>query len=438
MTRFLLEGNSRLLFSEPGTGKTRSVIDSTDALTSGMDIKGSLIIAPKRVAVLTWPDEIAKWSSHNVADMRSEAGAKAWKDGTASYYVINIDRLPWFCEKFLGGKDPIPVDQVVFDECHRIRNPTGVRAKKFMKCRDQFKRFVGMTGTPTPNSPLELFNQVRMMDGGESLGKVWTHFQRTHAYSDYLGYKWTLLPGAADRIYEKIAHMTLVQRAADWLDIPPVSVHDIEVSLDEETMKKYRELEKESLLLFREGEVVADTAATLVGKLRQMTSGFIYGIEDGQKVVIPAHGDKLAALGALHKKLDYDPLLIFIQYNHERDHILKAFPEARIFDEKDIGKWNDGKIPMWVAHPRSAGEGLNLQKPCANVCWFSQTYSSAEYNQGNSRVARTGQTRETRIWRLIVPDTIDEAVVEVVRKKVEGQNAAFSALRALSQLKMTP
>jgi len=436
MTKFLLEGNSRLLFSEPGIGKTRSVIDASDVLTSELAIRGTLVIAPKRVAVLTWPDEISKWSSHNVADMRTAEGAESWEDGTAAYYVINIDRLPWFCEKFLTGRKTLPVDQVVFDECHRIRNPTGVRAKKFMKHRDYFRRFVGMTGTPTPNSPLELFNQARMMDGGESLGKVWTHFQRTHAYPDFMGYKWTLIPGAADRIYEKIAHMTLVQRAADWLDIPPVSVHDIEVTLGEETMKKYRELEKESLLLFREGEVVAETAAVLVGKLRQMTSGFIYGIEDGQKVVIPAHGDKLGALAALHKKLEYDPLLVFIQYNHEREYILKAFPEARMFDEKDIGKWNEGKIPMWVAHPLSAGEGLNLQKPCANVCWFSQTYSSSEYLQGNSRVARTGQTRETRIWRLLVADTIDEAVVEVVRKKVEGQNAAFSALRALAQLKL--
>lgn len=434
MAKFLLEGDSRLLFSEPGTGKTRSVIDSSDILMSGLAIRGTLVIAPKRVAVLTWPDEVAKWSQHRVADMRTEEGAELWGSGDAEYYVINIDRLPWFCEKFLTGKKPLPVNQVVFDECHRIRNPTGVRAKKFMKHRDKFSRFVGMTGTPTPNSPLELFNQVRMMDGGESLGKVWSKFQRDHAYSDFMGFKWTLFEGAADRIYQKIAHMTLVQRAADWLDIPPVSVHDIEVRLSEDTKKEYQKLEEDSLLQLRDGEVTAETAAVLVGKLRQMTSGFVYGINEGERVVLPVHGDKIEALVKLHKDLDYDPLLVFIQYNHEREHILKAYPKARMFDEKDIKKWDAGEIPMWIAHPLSAAEGLNLQKPCANVCWFSQTYSSSQYLQGNSRVARTGQTRETRIWRLIVPDSIDEAIVEISRRKVEGQNAAFAALRALSQL----
>ncbi len=435
MTKFLLEGNSRLLFSEPGVGKTRATIDANDWLMSDADIEGTLIIAPKRVAVLTWPDELSKWSRHQCADLRTPEGVKAWKTGSSPYYVINIDRIQQFCDTLLKGKKSIPAQSLVLDECHRLKDPMGKRVKELMKHRGLFSRFAGLTGTPTPNSPLDLFSQARLMDGGVSLGKSWTQFRQTYATPDFMGYKWSLNPGADEAIYRRIHHMTLVMRAAEWMDIPPVEVIEIEIPLPDQFRAEYLKLQKESILQTLSGEVVAETAAVLVGKLRQMTSGAVYssGEETGRSV-LPFHDAKTEALRKLHDSIGRKPMLVFIQYDHERDRILKALPWAKLFDETKIDDWNDGKIPMWVAHPASTSEGLNLQKPCGHICWFSGTYSSSEFTQGNARVARTGQTRPTTIYRLVMRGTIDEAVVEATRRKIAGQNAALETLKMLARL----
>lgn len=436
MREFLLEGDSRLLFSEPGVGKSRPVIETSDYLASGLDITGTLVIAPKRVALLTWPNELEKWSQFGCANLATEAGMAAWRKGSAAWYLINIDRLQQFVEQCLKGKKAIPVSQIVWDECHIIRNPTGKRIKKFMPHRGLFSRHVGMTGTPTPNSPLDLFSQARTLDGGEALGKVWTAFRSQYATSDYMGYTWSLNPGAKEDIYRKISHMTLAMKASEWMDIPPVQIIDIDVALPDDARADYKTLEKEYILELLDGEVVAQTAGVLVGKLRQMTGGAVYhgGEEGTPREVAEIHTAKIEALQKLHDKMEREPLLVFLHYDHERDRIKKAIPYARDFREEDLGKWNAGEISMWLAHPKSAGVGLNLQGPCATVCWFSGTYSSADFSQGNARVARTGQTKPTSIYRLMCPDTIDEAMVETVRRKLDGQNGALETLKNMATL----
>lgn len=311
----------------------------------------------------------------------------------------------------------------------------GKRSKVLNRNRFLFLRATGLTGTPTPNSPLDLFNQARLMDGGEALGSVWTRFRQSYATSDYLGYKWTMNPGASEAIYAKIQHMVLVMRAAEWMDIPHVEIQDIELSLTGQLREDYKTLQKDLILQLLNGEIVAQSAGVLVGKLRQFTSGAVYitGEETGREVR-HLHDIKTEALRKLHDSWERQPTLVFIQYDHERDRILKALPWATLFDESKIKDWDDGKIPMWIAHPASVSEGLNLQKSCCKVVWFSGTYSSSEFTQGNARVARTGQTRPTTICRLLMEDTIDEAVIEATRRKIAGQNTALETLRLLAQL----
>lgn len=420
------------LFAEPGLGKTRSVIEALLILFSNFEIKGALIVAPKRVVSMTWPDEIEQWSALSFADLRTKEGRERWDHGSADLWLVNIEQIPQLVEKCLKGRRKIPADVLVIDELSKFKSHTSSRAKLLRPYLKFFKRRIGLTGTPAPESALDLFAQIRLLDDGQRLGQSFSQFRHQYAHTtDWMGYNWVLDDGAEEKIREKISDICISLTAEEFLDIPPVSEEDVEVDLTAELRADYRKLEKEALLKIGEKELAGETAASLVQKLQQFCSGAAYVTEDGKKEVVPIHSLKTDTLRKLHLKLGKEPMLVFYHFKHDRDRILKEIPWAEDFDETRIDDWNAGRIPMWLCHPKATGHGLNLQKPCRYVCWFTPTWSNEDYLQSNKRVARTGQTRAVTIFRLLVKDSIDEAVVEAVRAKQEGQSGLMKALRNL-------
>lgn len=453
MTNHLVNTNNAALFVDMGLGKTASCLESIAYLIADGSMKGILVVAPLRVSVLTWRDEVEKWENFHwltIANLRTKAGQQHWKDGTADIYTINYESLPKFTKQHLIGKtaSELPVDSVLFDELDNAKNPGSKRINAFRKHADKFPRRWGMTGTPVSNNRLDLFAQIRLLDGGERWkcpanprGQAFTTWKRQffeveNEYSEYP--KYILRPGSKDLLEEMISDMTLVLSAKDYLKIPPVTFHDIPVSLPPSAQKIYKQVEKELLAMLNDDfEIVAVNAAVLTMKLLQITSGAVYVTKEDEPETRRAetiHGAKIAALKKLQKDYPKQPLLIPCQYKHEIDRILEQFPGAEKFTNERLGAWNRGEIPVMVAHPKSIGHGLNLQTGGNIICWFSLGYSRALYDQMNARLARQGQTKETLVFRLICPGTIDDAVASALHHKGNDQAAFLATLKNLRRL----
>ena len=119
-------------------------------------------------------------------------------------------------------------------------------------------------------------------------------------------------------------------------------------------------------------------------------------------------------------------------FKHEKNRILERFKDARDISEPGIiDEWNRGKIKMLVAHPASAGHGLNLQFGGHIIIWFGLPTSLELYQQANKRLHRPGQKHTVLIQLLIAKGTYDERVLDcILATKERNQNALVEALRA--------
>jgi len=437
-----------LLLAGMGLGKTAAVLSAADWLFADGDMKGLLVVAPLRVSVLTWPDEVEKWDNFNymkIANLRTKGGKRDWDNGAAHIYTINYEALPRFINERIKGRraSELPVDSVLFDEVDNAKNPRSKRIRTFRQyARPKFRRAWGMTGTPVSNSRLDIFAQVRLIDQGKTFGTKYSpwekqFFEAENHHSDYP--KMILRPGADEDLERHIAHMALVLRSEDWLKVPPTHTVDIPISLPAAAKKTYKKVEKELLEMLTDGfEIIAINAAVLVTKLLQITSGAVYvqqGEDKSTRRPETIHTAKLDALIKLHQKtLKGEPLLVACQYRHEVDRILAAIPGAQKFTDGALADWNAGKIPMLVSHPKSIGHGLNLQYGGKAICWFSLGYSRGMYDQFNARLIRQGQEHETTIYRLIATGMVDDAVAESLRNKDTDQKAFLKTLKNIQRL----
>lgn len=466
MLDWLQTKDTAALFVSPGMGKTVVTLTAiADAIGSGRS-RGALIIAPWRVCTITWPNQVEHWDHcqwMKIANLRTPAGLKAWENGSADIYVINPDMLPsvtrnlrcrvcnaagcpnckktgfiqsksvGIAEKLFKNRTRIPVDTFVWDELSQAKDPTGKRANSIRPYLSMFSQRWGLTGTPVPNSYLDLFAQIRMLDDGERLGRSFTGYRSNYfEQADYMGYSYKLRPGAKELIDKKLSDLALVMLGDDWLKLPVCETEDVNVELPSHVRREYKTLEKELLVELAKGDIVARNAATLVGKLLQLTSGAVY---DDDRNVHVLHDAKIEALKKLRKKHGKEPMLVLTAFQHEMARVLEAIPGARKFDEKDLADWQAGKIHTWVAQPQSLSHGIDgIQRGGRIAVWMTLTYSNETYLQTNARLVRTGQSRETKIYRVICVGTADDGVAESLRDKSDTQAGLLNALKAIQRL----
>jgi hypothetical protein len=275
-------------------------------------------------------------------------------------------------------------------------------------------------------------------------------FQRTYFHpTDYMEYNWEINgPEAEATIYRKVSDIALTLETKDYADFAPPTVEDVDCPFPEEARDQYEELERELILSMGDGKdpVVAANAAVLAGKLHQLTGGAVY-LED--KTVVVLSKTKLVALNALIKRLrKKDPKRTFLlacNYQHEQARVKAAVSgSVRLSDAKTakeqealFSKWNRGQIPVLIVHPKSAGHGLNLQDGGYTVLWYSLPWSRELYDQLIARLCRRGQKTPVEVYRLLCPNTIDDAVAETLRQREEGQKALFNALKNLRRIATT-
>jgi SNF2 family DNA or RNA helicase len=194
-------------------------------------------------------------------------------------------------------------------------------------------------------------------------------------------------------------------------------------------MEQYQEFEKSQVLALEESEITAINATALGTKLLQFSNGAVY---DENKIAHSVHSAKLRALEEI-LDVAVSPVLIFYWFKHDLTRLtsfLARFKPVNIKAPGSLENWNAGKIPVLLAHPGSAGHGLNLQFGGHTIIWFGQTWSLELYQQANGRLPRPGQKYSVIINNLIAVGTMDEDVVAARLNKCRGQDALMDAVKA--------
>ena len=427
---FIEKNPQAAVLLECGLGKTSITLTAlNNMMFDRFEVRKVLIIAPIRVCKNSWAAEIGKWDHLKgltyslVLGNREQRLAALRKK--ADLYIINRENVQWLIEE--TGM-PFDFDMVVIDELSSFKNHQSKRFKALRKVRPFVKRIVGLTGTPCSNGLMDLWAQFRLLDKGERLGKRIGQYRDAYFTPDWNGFTYSPRPGAEKEIYGKIADISISMKTTDHLKMPElVSVSD-PVIMSEAEIKAYRKLEKEYTLPLLHDDVTAANAAVLCGKLVQLASGCVY--DDGGTPTI-IHNRKLDALEDLLEAQNGKPVLVAYWYQHERERIKARFDVREIKTDQDIADWNDGKIPVALIQPSSAGHGLNLQEGGSTIIWFTMPWSLELYQQTNARLWRQGQNADTVvIHHLVAAGTIDEDIMDALESKDKTQSAMMSAVKA--------
>lgn len=431
-TDFILNQSICCLMLDMGLGKTVITLTALWQLAlDSFDVSRVLVIAPKRVAEDTWPKELAKWEHltglTSSLVLGSAAERKAALQRKAFLYIINRENVAWLVKNHYWD-----FDMVVIDELSSFKSNKAERFKAMKKVRPMITRIIGLTGTPAPNTLLDLWPQMYLMDMGQRLGRFIGGFRDRFFLPDKRNreiiYSYKPREGAEDAIYALISDICISMKAADYLDMPERIDNRIEVSMSPKERKLYDDFQKDMVLSIGDEKLDAVNAAALSNKLLQMANGAVYG-ED--KTVIPIHDRKLDALEDLVEAANGKPLLVAYWYKHDLQRIKARFKNARCIDTaKDIDDWNAGKIPLALIHPASAGHGLNLQDGGCTIVWFGLTWSLELYQQLNARLWRQGQKHTVVIHHIVTKGTHDEDVMRALENKDTRQSALIEAVRA--------
>lgn len=431
-TDFILEHPISCLMLDMGLGKTVITLTALWQLAlDSFDVSRILVIAPKRVAVDTWPKELNKWEHLSGLDATLVMGTQAEREAALRQqtflYIINRENVSWLVANY-----PWDFDMVVIDELSSFKSNQAQRFKAMKKVRPLVSRIVGLTGTPAPNSLLDLWPEMYLMDMGQRLGRFIGGFRDRFFTPDKRNreiiYSYKPREGAEKAIYGLISDICISMKAVDYLDMPELIMNRVEVSMDSRERKIYDDFQRDMVVSLQGEELDAVNAAALSGKLTQMANGAVYG---ENRKVLHIHDRKLDALEDLMEAANGKPLLVAYWYEHDLQRIKARFKNAHCIDTpQDIDDWNAGKIPLALIHPASAGHGLNLQEGGYTIVWFGLTWSLELYQQLNARLWRQGQKHTVVIHHIVTKGTHDEDVLRALDNKDTRQSALIDAVRA--------
>ena len=432
-TNFILNNPISAIFLECGLGK--SVISLTainDLMLDYFDVSRTLVIAPLRVANSTWPDEIKKWDHLKHLNYSVVIGSgKERLDALgkpAHIYLINRENVDWLITK---SGIPWKFDMVVIDELSSFKSYQAKRFKSLLKVRPKLKRIVGLTGTPSSNGLMDLWAEFRLLDMGERLGRYITYYRQNFFIPDkrnqQMIFSYKPKDGAEKKIYSLISDITISMKSKDFLKMPECVMNEVIVTLSDKEQKLYDSLKQDMVLSLEENEIDAINAAALSNKLLQMSNGAVY---NDDKESLHIHDRKLDALEDLIEGANGKPVLVAYWFKHDLEKIKDRFDVREIKSAKDISDWNEGKIPVALIHPASAGHGLNLQAGGSTLIWFGLTWSLELYQQTNARLYRQGQDSTVVIHHILTKETIDEDVMKALKTKEKIQDALIDSVKA--------
>ena len=431
------------LFLDMGLGKTVSTLTAIVDLINFFEVSKVLIVAPKRVAEMTWGDEVENWRHLNGLRVSVIKGTAKQREAAAradaDIYTVSRDNLVWLLQMWGGSK--VPYDMMVLDELSSFKNHQSKRFKAAKIIRRSCNRVVGLTGTPAPNGLIDLWAQMYLVDGGVRLGKTITDYRanyfRPGAQNGGIIYEYKPLATTEAVLGEKISDITLSMKALDFLDMPELTYLNNYVELSPKVKKQYDKFEEDQVMeLLKDAnydyaEITALSAAALSNKLLQFAGGAVYDADRQAHVI---HDEKIETLVEMVEAANGSPVLVAYNFQHEKNRILealKSFGAEALEGVESVRRWNEGKIPVLVTHPASAGHGLNMQKGGNRIIWYGTTWSLELYQQFNARLWRQGQKNSVFVHHIITRGTIDERVIAALSGKADTQNGLMDMVKEL-------
>jgi hypothetical protein len=435
----LYEHDEAMAVLRPGGGKTVTALTAIEELIADGVIRHALVIAPKRVARIVWPDEIDLWAHTTKLRYAILDGSPDWRAMMLSakqvrlrdITIIGLDVAQWLAEqlKCTHGDSPL-FDLLVIDEISRLRNPKSKRAAALAKQANRFKMIWGLTGTLRPNSAQDLFMPARVVTRNRLWGKSFYKWQKQNFYpTDYQQYNWAPLPGAEDRLNAEIAPYIATVADGELIQPEPTIVLD-KIELPFAARERYDEMESKLM----SDDVFAANAGVATGKLAQLANGFIY---DNDGTAQDVHDAKVEWLKDTVENATGPTLLVyeFLEDLRVMQSLLgwdMPYLGDGVSDKQsaeNIARWNKGELPFMALHPASGGHGLNLQDGGADMAWLSPTWSPEYWEQTIARLNRSGQKRQVMVRVCVASNTVDELKLSRVYGKMTAQEAFEAYLR---------
>lgn len=452
---FLLQNRCAGLFADPGLGKTAITLSVIKRFQQHPKFRGALIIAPLRVCYSVWPAEIQKWNQFQDLSFQILHGPGKYRNlfQKADVYLLNVEDIFWLFDKEIEQwlafmNHGYPWNMLVIDESSKFKSHQSKRFKLIRKHLDRFQRRILLTGTPAPNSMMDLYSQIYILDKGETLGRYITHYRQRYFYPITFRKfaEWNLKPGSEKTIQRKISPLVMRIDAASYLDLPPIIYNRVPVQLPPKAAMAYKQLEKQFFAYIDENPVLLGSAASAYNACRQVANGCLYEqvnpliprSQQPNRKTLHVHQAKIDAVQELVEELQGKPVLIAYHYKHDLAQLLDKFGKdtlslgggvSSVKSAEIVDRWNAGKIPILLGHPQSIAHGLNLQHGGHDIIWFSLTDNLENYLQFNQRVYRQGVVGQVRIHLIIAKNTIDEAILLRLKSKDTTQQALLDAIK---------
>ena len=449
ITGHMVEHQRCAIWAGMGLGKSVSTLTALDSLFLAGEDAPALVLAPKRVALTTWPEECRKWSHLRQVNVMPIVGSE--KERIAALkrdvpvFSCNYDNLVWLTDYF-GERWPFKT--IIADESTKLKSfrlkQGGKRAQALSRvAHAKASRFIELTGTPASNGLLDLWGQMWFVDGGKRLGRTYSAFKERWFQQSFDSYGSVALPHAQAEIHEALRDICLTIDAKDWFDLDDPIVNNIYVDLPIKARQSYNDMERQMFMAVEGHEIEAFNAASKTQKLLQLSSGAVYvdptadcDSHPKSRAWKEVHDEKLQALEDIIEESAGAPVLVAYHFKSDLARLLRAFPNGRELDDdpSTITDWNAGRIPVLFAHPRSAGHGLNLQDGGNTLVFFTHDWNLEERLQiieriGPTRQKQAGHNRPVFIHNIIARDTVDEMVMERVETKREVQDVLLAAMK---------
>lgn len=423
---FILERDSVFILNDPGTGKTRTVLEAFLRHKQDNPDAAMCVIAPLSILEPAWVGDIKKFTPTLRFSVAYAKNRKAAFDADADIYITNHDAVKFLSEKPLFGK----ADWLVVDESTAFKNPNAKRSKSLKKISRAYGKRILMTGTPVPNTVCDIWHQMLCVDGGERLGtSFWKFRSQVCNPTPVPGMpnvsNWEDKPGATDWVMDMIRDVSIRYKAEDCLDLPENRVHTMYVQLPQAIYRKYVQLARESVVQLDSGTINAIHAGSRIKKLLQLCTGAVY--DDSGEVKL-AHTDRYDLVADLVEQRP-DPCVVAYNWKHERQQLQEICKKRGLsfaFIDGDVPsgqrsaiveKFQMGQIQMLACHPQAAGHGLTLTRGKTTI-WCSPTYNSEHFQQLNRRIYRAGQTQKTETILIAAELTAELQVYEKLQGKL--------------------
>jgi SNF2 family DNA or RNA helicase len=414
------------LFIDMGLGKTAI------ALHAFVDFpKPIILVGPIMVIETVWETEAKKWDMTKGLTFSLVRGSPRERsealEAEADIYLVNPELLP-------EALEARTFKVLAIDESSMFKNPSTKRFKKLRKYLKHFERRNIYTGTPNPNSLMDLWSQIFILDLGQRLDTAFFRFKsKFFEQLDYMGYKFGPREGATEKVTKIISDLIFRVELEASAEKPIENIIDIELPLA--ARKIYKEMERRAFVdLGKEKTITAVNAAAALMKLRQVASGFVY---DDDHEVKQIHTGKLDALEMILEGTG-SPVIVVYHFQHELAALKKKFPHGVSLEKGWTQKeWDNKEIPLLFLHPQSGGHGLNLQYGSHTMVIYSASFSFEQMAQTRARIDRQGQITLPVFHFLRAVDTVDDLLLEVLEAKKISQATVLSMVKEYANARRT-